>query len=63
MSQVSPTSSLELLPLQVDSLSFETAGKTLLADVSFALHPGRPTCVVGPNGAGKVCYCGCVMAC
>jgi len=53
MSQVSSTSLIELLPLQVDSLSFEAAGKTLLTDVSFVLHPGRPTCVVGPNGAGK----------
>lgn len=47
------SSSFELLPLQVNSLSFEVAGKSLLADVSFSLHAGRPTCVVGPNGAGK----------
>ena len=43
----------EVLPLQVNSLSFEAAGKPLLVDVSFSLHAGKPTCVVGPNGAGK----------
>ena len=43
----------DFLPLQVNSLRFEAAGKPLLNDVSFSLDPGGPTCVVGPNGAGK----------
>tara|TARA_Y100000588_G_scaffold9635_1_gene10774 strand:- start:7447 stop:8169 length:723 start_codon:yes stop_codon:yes gene_type:complete len=43
----------DFLPLQVNSLRFEAAGKPLLNDVSFSLDAGRPTCVVGPNGAGK----------
>jgi tungstate transport system ATP-binding protein len=53
MPQSSSTPEPEVLPLQVNSLSFEAAGKSLLVDVSFSLHAGRPTCVVGPNGAGK----------
>ena len=53
MPQSSSIPQSKLLPLQVDSLSFEAAGKALLTNVSFALHAGRPTCVVGPNGAGK----------
>jgi len=43
----------DFLPLQVNSLRFEAAGRPLLNDVSFSLDPGGPTCVVGPNGAGK----------
>ena len=43
----------DFLPLQVNSLRFEAAGRPLLNDVSFSLDAGRPTCVVGPNGAGK----------
>ncbi|HAU40504.1 MAG TPA: ABC transporter ATP-binding protein, partial [Gammaproteobacteria bacterium] len=43
----------DLLPLQVNSLRFEAAGRPLLDDVSFSLDAGGPTCVVGPNGAGK----------
>ena len=45
--------SFELLPLNVESLRFDVSGKTLIDNVSFCLPPGRPTCVVGSNGAGK----------
>ena len=45
--------SLQILPLQVDSLRFEINNKVLLDDISFQLQPGAPTGVVGPNGAGK----------
>ena len=47
------SSSLQILPLQVDSLRFEINNKVLLDDISFQLQPGAPTGVVGPNGAGK----------
>lgn len=45
--------SFELLPLNVESLRFDVSGKTLIDNVSFRLPSGRPTCVVGSNGAGK----------
>ena len=45
--------SLQILPLQVDSLRFEINNKVLLDDISFQLLPGAPTGIVGPNGAGK----------
>ena len=47
------SSSLQILPLQVESLRFETNRKVLLDDISFQLQPGAPTGIVGPNGAGK----------
>jgi tungstate transport system ATP-binding protein len=47
------SSSLQILPLQVKSLRFETSRKVLLDDISFQLQPGAPTGIIGPNGAGK----------
>ena len=34
-------------------MGFQIADKSLLSDVSFRLNPGKSTCVVGRNGAGK----------
>jgi tungstate transport system ATP-binding protein len=42
-----------ILPLSVESLSFESDGKRLLDDVSFTLPKGGITTIIGPNGAGK----------
>jgi tungstate transport system ATP-binding protein len=42
-----------ILPMTVDGLTFEVAGKTLLAGLGFTLHKGGVTAVIGPNGAGK----------
>jgi len=42
-----------ILPLQLDSLAFEAAGKRLIDDISLTLGAGRRTVVLGPNGAGK----------
>jgi tungstate transport system ATP-binding protein len=42
-----------ILPLTVDALTFEVAGKALLDAVSFTLAKGGVTAIIGPNGAGK----------
>ena len=34
-------------------LGVQRAGRTLLSDLSFALHPAQFTALIGPNGAGK----------
>ncbi|MCT8162152.1 sugar ABC transporter ATP-binding protein [Pseudoruegeria sp. SHC-113] len=39
--------------LEVRHLSKAFAGKTVVDDVSFALHPGEAIALVGENGAGK----------
>ncbi|MDX6749411.1 ATP-binding cassette domain-containing protein [Geminicoccaceae bacterium 1502E] len=42
-----------LLPLRVESLTFEAGGARLLDGVSLTLGQGMRTVVMGPNGAGK----------
>jgi len=42
-----------VLPLRVESVSYEVGGELLLHDVSFELAAGGPTILLGPNGAGK----------
>jgi tungstate transport system ATP-binding protein len=42
-----------LLPLLVEGLVVEAAGRRLLDGLSFTLEPHRCTVVLGPNGAGK----------
>lgn len=39
--------------LEVRSITKSYAGKTILSDISFALHPGQKIALVGPNGSGK----------
>lgn len=47
------TKTSDLLPAEISELSYRSAGKMLLDDVSFTLgKPGRSV-IMGPNGAGK----------
>ena len=39
--------------LNIQNLSLQLDGKTLLDDVSFAVDAGKILAVIGPNGAGK----------
>jgi len=39
--------------LEVDSVTVELGGKTILDDVSFFIPKGEFLCLCGPNGAGK----------
>lgn len=39
--------------LQVEGVSLNRAGRTVVDNVSIALHAGQWTAIVGPNGAGK----------
>jgi iron complex transport system ATP-binding protein len=39
--------------LCADSVGYVLRGRSIVRDVSLALHPGEMTIVIGPNGAGK----------
>ncbi|MFN8532627.1 MAG: heme ABC transporter ATP-binding protein [Dehalococcoidia bacterium] len=39
--------------MEARSVTFRVGGRTLVDNVSFALHPGEVLALVGPNGAGK----------
>ena len=39
--------------LQVESVSYNAGGNTILKDISFTLHPNEIVGLIGPNGAGK----------
>lgn len=39
--------------LQVINLTYSVAGRILLDDLTWAIHPGRRMALIGPNGAGK----------
>ena len=47
------TSLLESTILEVNHLSVQFAGVSVLHDLSFAVAPGASLAVIGPNGAGK----------
>ena len=42
-----------ILPLEIDNVSFEIAGKKLIKEISFTFEAGPRTLVLGANGAGK----------
>jgi ABC-2 type transport system ATP-binding protein len=46
--------------LEVAGLSARRGSRDVLADVSFAVHPGEILGVIGPNGAGKTTLFECV---
>lgn len=46
-------SALQIMPLELDGVSFEAGGNRLIKDVSLSLQPGLRTVIIGPNGAGK----------
>lgn len=45
--------SRSILPLMVQNLCYDAAGKRLLDDVTFTLPRGGITGIIGPNGSGK----------
>jgi tungstate transport system ATP-binding protein len=46
-------SSSSILPLRLESVSYEAGGKRLIDGVSLTLAAGPRTVILGPNGAGK----------
>ncbi len=42
-----------ILPLELAGIRVEIGGRTLLDDITLALHGGSRTVILGPNGAGK----------
>lgn len=46
--------------LKVSDLSWVIEGKTILADISFALQTGQMLGLIGPNGAGKSSLLRCI---
>lgn len=42
-----------ILPLRLESLTYEVGGKRLIDRISLVLAPGPRTLILGPNGAGK----------
>ncbi len=39
--------------IQIQDLSYNIGGRTLMTDVSWTIRPGKRSALVGPNGAGK----------
>ncbi len=46
--------------LQIEHLSFNIDGKSILRDVSFQVEPGQFLSILGPNGAGKTTLLKCI---
>ena len=51
--QTTPGQSTAILPLSLNAVSYEAGGQRLINNITFALHAGPRTVVMGPNGAGK----------
>ncbi|NQV47365.1 MAG: ATP-binding cassette domain-containing protein [Rhodospirillaceae bacterium] len=43
----------EILPLEIEELTFEAGGKRLIKEVTHKFRAGPRTVILGPNGAGK----------
>jgi ATP-binding cassette subfamily F protein 3 len=39
--------------IQIQDLSYSIGGRTLMADISWTIKPGKRSALIGPNGAGK----------
>lgn len=48
-----PAARTSILPLDVRNLVYAPKGKALINDISFTLHSGPKTVILGTNGAGK----------
>lgn len=46
--------------LDIQSLTLQFGGLTVLNDVSLNAHPGEVTALIGPNGAGKSALLNCI---
>jgi len=46
--------------LDIESLTLQFGGLTVLNDVSLSAHPGEVTALIGPNGAGKSALLNCI---
>ncbi len=44
---------MNILPLELENISFEGGGKRLIKDFSHSFSAGPRTVILGPNGAGK----------
>lgn len=42
-----------ILPLNVEGITYSAGGRVLIDGISFLLPRGGVTCILGPNGAGK----------
>ncbi|MGA1209359.1 MAG: ATP-binding cassette domain-containing protein, partial [Gemmobacter sp.] len=47
------TAPAPILPLALEGVGFEVAGRALLSDLSLRIEAGRRLVVMGANGAGK----------
>ena len=42
-----------ILPLALETVGYNVAGRSLLRDISARFHVGGPSIILGPNGSGK----------
>jgi len=46
--------------LQIDKISLNFGGATVLSDVSLDIREKEILAIIGPNGAGKTCILNCI---
>src|SRR5215471_12879605 len=46
--------------IEIEGLTLQFGGLTVLDDVSFAVEPGELFALIGPNGAGKTSVLNCI---